>query len=112
MLIASLFVIDKVEFGIGKETYIKEQQGFFGKKKPFDWNSVVKIYEKTIKVSKNRETFIIIKLAEKTFKDHNNKMSNEISCGGAMPKSKRQFLLNTLLEYQNKSSQTLNSLNS
>jgi len=99
ILIASLFVIDKVEFGIGKETYIKEQQGFFGTKKPFDWNSVVEIYEKTIKVTGKKESFIIIKLAEKTFKDHNNKMSNEISCGNALPNKKRQFLLNTLIEH-------------
>ena len=97
-----IFLIDKVEFVIGKESYIYEQQGIWGGKTEFDWSSVVKIYEKTIKVSKKRETFIIIKLAEKTVKKSNGKLTNEISFGTALTKKQRQFLLNTLQYYHNK----------
>jgi len=101
----SIFLLDKVEIGIGigKESYIYRKQGVLGAtKEMFEWNSVVKIYAKTIKVSKKPETFITIKLAEKTVKNYHGKLTNEINFGGALTKKQRQFLLNALQYYHNK----------
>jgi len=103
------FVIGKT----GKEAY--HYYGF-GKKAPktkeniqaFEWNGVERIYEKTLKTRATRkrraniEKFIIIKLKEKTVKYDNDKLTDEISCGGNLSKKRRKYLLGALQYFHKK----------
>jgi len=103
------FVIDKNGrgayhyYGFGKEGTKKENG-----KQTFEWNSVERIYEKTLKTPAtgkhraNIEKFIIIKLKEKTIKYGNDKLYDEISCGSNLSKKRRKYLLDALQYFHKK----------